>query len=235
MMLEIRNLTAAYGKVPALFGVDLDVRKGAVHGVMGHNGMGKTTLLRTVMGIMRSSGGSIVLGGMNVSGMEAHQRARRKLGYVPQGREIFGPLSVRENLELGCLAERNPEHRINEVLETFPRLKRLLDRRGGDLSGGEQQLLALARCLCARPELVLLDEPTEGIQPSIRDEIRDVLKSLADAGLTILLVEQNIDMLSSLCESVSLLERGRIVKTVHRQDRSPSVLATELIDLLSAL
>ena len=210
MLLEVKGLKAAYGIVPALHKVDFHAEPGEVVGILGHNGMGKTTLLRAIMGFVKVAGGDILFEGRSITGLPIHKRARLGLGLVPQGREIFPNLTVEENLISGiALDPGDPTARMREVLALFPRLERLLDRRGGALSGGEQQLLALARCLARRPKLMLLDEPTEGIQPSIIDEIAETLQALAARGdLTIVLVEQNLDFITGLARRVYAISSG---------------------------
>jgi branched-chain amino acid transport system ATP-binding protein len=183
--------------------------------------MGKTTLLRTLMGYLPATEGSIKFDGQDVTRLATHQRARRGLGLVPQGREIFPTLTVRDNLRMGFALSKGDERAaIDAVLADFPRLERLLDRPGSALSGGEQQLLALARCLCADPRLVLLDEPTEGIQPSIIDEIIDTLGALKDKrpGFTIVLVEQNLDFIAALSERVMVIQKGAITREIAAAD-----------------
>ncbi len=216
--LEVKGLKAAYGVVPALHRIDFHAEAGEVVGILGHNGMGKTTLLRAIMGFVKVTGGDILFEGQPVNGLSIHQRARLGLGLVPQGREIFPNLTVEENMMVGVAADgEDPAPRIKEALELFPRLQRLLDRRGGALSGGEQQLLALARCLCRRPKLMLLDEPTEGIQPSIIDEIEETLKTLAARGdLTIVLVEQNLDFITGLSNRVYAISNGVLESEIPR-------------------
>ena len=185
MMLDVQGLRTGYGRIPILNGVSFSVNEGEFIGILGHNGMGKTTLLKALMGFLPATGGRVMFGHDDVTTVEPFRRARLGLGYVPQGREIFPGLTVYENLRMGCGTQDNAEEDvIAAVLEEFPRLKTLLDRTGGALSGGEQQLLAIARCLCGDPRLVLLDEPTEGIQPSIIDEIVETLQRLqARSGL----------------------------------------------------
>ncbi|KQV41328.1 ABC transporter ATP-binding protein [Rhizobium sp. Root1204] len=210
-ILEVCQLTTSYGRVPALFGADFHINQGEFVGILGHNGMGKTTLLKTIIGFLPVLGGKINFMGQSLSDLTTEQRSKLGIGYVPQGRQIFPTLSVLENLRMGCLSRQNEEAAIKEALLTFPRLERLLDRPGGALSGGEQQLLALARCLCCEPKLILLDEPTEGIQPSIIDEMIDTLQGLRkDRGITMLLVEQNLNFISSLSDRVLVLQKGRI-------------------------
>ena len=178
-LLEVKGLRSGYGKVPALHGVDLTVNDGEIVGVLGHNGMGKSTLMKTLMGIVPAKSGSIIYAGLDLTIESVSERSRLGLGYVPQGRGIFPNLSVYDNIRMGFAAHGlDEEEAIRQTLAEFPRLERLMDRDGGALSGGEQQLLALARCLVSEPELILLDEPTEGIQPSIIDEIVELLRDL---------------------------------------------------------
>jgi urea ABC transporter ATP-binding protein UrtE len=211
-MLEVENLHAGYGSVPILTGISLNVRAGEFVGVLGHNGMGKTTLMRALIGLIPATAGRIRLAGNDVTKLPPHSRARQGLAYVPQGREIFPGLSVRENLELAAIAARvSASERLPAVLAQFPRLNGLLDRPGGALSGGEQQLLALARALVPSPRVLLLDEPTEGIQPSIIEEIIErLLIFREDRQLTLVLVEQNLDFIRDLADRVLLIQKGRI-------------------------
>ncbi|WP_320203193.1 ABC transporter ATP-binding protein [Agrobacterium rosae] len=215
-MLEVTQLRSGFGRIPIIGGVDLGVAPGELLGILGHNGAGKTTLLKTLAGFLPVTDGSIRLEGRDIASLPPYARARAGMGYVPQGRRIFPALSVRENLEI---AAARSGRSIEEVLELFPRIVRLLDRAGGALSGGEQQLLALARCLCARPKIMLLDEPTEGIQPSIIEEmIETLLRIRKSDGLTILLVEQNLECLQALADRILVLNRGVIVKELRGAD-----------------
>jgi urea transport system ATP-binding protein len=218
--------------VPILAGISISVEAGEFVGILGHNGMGKTTLLRTLMGYLPATEGSIKFDGQDVTRLATHQRARRGLGLVPQGREIFPTLTVRDNLRMGfALSKGDEAAAIDAVLADFPRLERLLDRPGGALSGGEQQLLALARCLCADPRLVLLDEPTEGIQPSIIDEIIDTLLALKHKrpGFTIVLVEQNLDFIAALSERVMVIQKGAITREIAAADLSDIEIVGEFV------
>ncbi|GJD60202.1 ABC transporter ATP-binding protein [Methylobacterium frigidaeris] len=219
-LLDVENLRASYGRVPILMGVDFALAPGEYLGILGHNGMGKTTLMRTLMGHLPATAGTVRFAGTDVTRLPIHQRARLGMGLVPQGREIFATLSVRENLRMGLASAPKEDPRIiDDVLADFPRLVRLLDRRGGALSGGEQQLLALARCLCTRPKLVLLDEPTEGIQPSIIEEIIETLLALKKRwDLSMIIVEQNLDFITSLSDRVLGIQKGRITGEVSRED-----------------
>ena len=227
-MLDVSILRASYGRVPVLMGIDLLLKQGEFLGILGHNGMGKTTLMRTLMGFIPATAGGVTFLNHDITDLKPHARSRLGLGYVPQGREIFPALSVLDNLRMGCLAGPSQDRGlIEETLELFPRLKRLLDRRGGALSGGEQQLLALARCLCTKPKLILLDEPTEGIQPSIIEEIAETLQRLrAATGVSMILVEQNLDFIASLSDRVLVIQKGRIAGELKPdQLDDPSVVA----------
>lgn len=214
MMLEATGLHSGYGRIPILWGVNLQVARREFVGLWGHNGMGKSTLMRTLMGFLPATQGSIAFEGADITRLPSHRRAQIGLGYVPQGREIFPGLTVLDNLRMGCAKDDvQPGAVIEAVLEEFPRLQRLLGRTGGLLSGGEQQLLALARCLCGNPKLVLLDEPTEGIQPSIIEEMIETLSRLRDSrGLTMILVEQNRDFITALSSRVLIIQKGSIVR-----------------------
>jgi branched-chain amino acid transport system ATP-binding protein len=233
MMLNVQGLRAGYGRIPILNGVNFSVKAGEFIGILGHNGMGKTTLLKALMGFLPATGGSVRFDGGDVTTAEPYQRARLGLGYVPQGREIFPGLTVYDNLRMGCTKETGSEQAtIDEVLEEFPRLKPLLDRSGGALSGGEQQLLALARCLCGKPRLILLDEPTEGIQPSIIDEIVEVLRSLRDkSGLTMILVEQNLEFIAALSKRILIIQKGAITRELQPGDLADANLVGEFIGI----
>jgi branched-chain amino acid transport system ATP-binding protein len=234
MMLDVQGLRTGYGRIPILNGVGFAVEAGEFIGILGHNGMGKTTLLRALMGFLPATSGHVQFAGRDVTALEPYRRARLGLAYVPQGRDIFPGLSVYDNLRMGCTKEpsRGESETIAAVLEDFPRLKTLLDRSGGALSGGEQQLLAIARCLCGRPRLVLLDEPTEGIQPSIIDEIVETLLRLKDnSGLTMILVEQNLDFIAALSQRILVIQKGRITQEVKPDDLHQASLMGEFIGI----
>lgn len=213
-ILSVRDLHAGYGKIPILSGVTFDVGEREYLGILGHNGMGKTTLMRTLMGALPATKGAISFRGANITHSKVHERSRSGLGLVPQGREIFATLTVMENLRMGMAsAHKEDSGVIDDVLNDFPRLHRLLDRPGGALSGGEQQLLALARCLCTRPSLVLLDEPTEGIQPSIIEEIIETLLRLKERrGLSMIIVEQNLDFINGLSDRIIGIQKGHVTE-----------------------
>ena len=204
-----------YGESHTLWDVDLDVLSGTCTCLMGRNGVGKTTLLKSIMGLLPVSSGSIFFDGNELTGKPAELRARKGIGYVPQGREIFTQLSVEENLRVALLARDDGLREIPEyIFEIFPVLKQMLNRRGGDLSGGQQQQLAIGRALSLSPKLLILDEPTEGIQPNIVHEIGDIILRLnQEKGLTILLVEQKLPFARRVAQSFCILDKGRDVAT----------------------
>lgn len=217
MMLSISDLSSGYGRIPILHGISFNVEAGECVGIWGHNGMGKTTLLTAIMGYQSATKGKVEFGGEDLTRSAPHVRARKGLGLVPQGRQIFPTLSVLENLRMGNIQHDDADI-IEDVLELFPRLKPLLARAGGLLSGGEQQLLALARCLCSRPKLMMLDEPTEGIQPSINEEIAETLMQLrTQRRLTMVLVEQRRDFIAALASRVLVMQKGQIARSISPQ------------------
>lgn len=211
-MLSVQGLDVCYGKTQVLFGVDLEVTGDGMMCVMGRNGVGKSTLLNAIMGVLKPKTGKVVFEGKDITSLRPDQRVREGLAYVPQGRQSFGNLTVLENLKVVIEALGGPKSGIDEVLYLFPRLEPLLSRRAGFLSGGQAQQLAIARALLARPRLLLLDEPTEGLQPSIIGEIEDTIAALNQtSGLSILLVEQYMEFALRLAESYSVLEAGHVV------------------------
>lgn len=232
-LLETRGLRSGYGDLPVLHDVDFAVAEGEFVGILGHNGMGKTTLLRTLMGYLPATGGQVHFAGMDITRLPTPRRARLGIGFVPQGREIFPLLSVRDNLRMGLAIRSAAEEAeaMDAVLAAFPRLSRLLDRQGGALSGGEQQLLALARCLCTDPRLILLDEPTEGIQPSILDEIIETLLHLRRSrkNFSLVLVEQNLDFISALSDRVLIIQKGRFIQQLEAASMSDAGLVGEYV------
>jgi urea transport system ATP-binding protein len=233
MILGVEDLRTAYGRIPILNGISFAVAEGEFIGILGHNGMGKTTLLKALMGFLPATGGNVRFAGQDVTAAPPYQRARLGLGYVPQGREIFPGLSVLDNLRMGCAKDSGDERAIiAPILADFPRLKPLLDRQGGALSGGEQQLLAIARCLCGKPRLLLLDEPTEGIQPSIIEEIVETLRRLREkSGLTVILVEQNLDFIAALSQRILIIQKGTITQEVRPSDLGDADLVGEFIGI----
>ena len=226
-LLDVYELHGGYGKVPVLHGVSFAVGEGEIVGLLGHNGMGKTTLLKHLMGYLPANSGVITFDGEDITRLPVYRRSWAGLGYVPQGRDIFPQLSVRDNLCFAWHRQGDEEQALHRILRSFPRLERLLTRKGDNLSGGEKQLLAIARCLMADPIMVLLDEPSEGIQPSIIDEISETLLQIrASSGLSILLVEQNFDFLTGLADRLLVLERGEIRAEVSgEQAKHPEFLA----------
>lgn len=228
-VLNASGLCSGYGNIPILNDVTFNVAGGEFVGILGHNGMGKTTLLRTLMGHIAASAGTVRFKDEDITLVRPEKRAKDGLGYVPQGRQIFPHLSVWENLKFAALSSGNrDEAKLDEILTFFPRLKRLLGRQGGVLSGGEQQLLALARCLATDPDLILLDEPTEGIQPSIIEEIAETLSAINQKqGLAFVLVEQNLEFIGALSERVLMMQKGRIVREMTSQDLTKTDLVHE--------
>ncbi len=212
-MLEVNDINLSYGASQALWGVSLAAEPGKVTCLMGRNGVGKTSTLRAIVGQQGIMSGAITLDGKPVDRMRPFERAREGIAFVPQGREIFPLLTVRENLETGYACLKAPERHVSEELfDLFPVLKDMLGRRGGDLSGGQQQQLAIARALVTRPRVLLLDEPTEGIQPSIIQDIGRVISLLRDRGdMAILLVEQYFEFAKELADTFHVMDRGEIV------------------------
>jgi urea transport system ATP-binding protein len=217
-LLNLRLVSAGYGNAPVLFDVDLDVKPGAATALLGRNGVGKTTLLRTIMGLHKLSGGDIFLNGDEVSDMGAHQRARKGVGFVPQGRHVFPQLTVEENLQVGlsALTSRGEPGRRSVpdyIFDLFPKLAQIAKRHAGFLSGGEQQQLAIGRALAGRPQLLLLDEPTEGVQPNVVQQIQEVLGRIRiELGVAIIIVEQNLDFAWGFADRYVVMQRGRVVK-----------------------
>lgn len=213
-MLQVSKLNQYYGESHTLWDLDLNVPEGSCTCLMGRNGVGKTTLLKSVMGLLKVRSGTIRLGTEDLISARPELRARRGIGYVPQGREIFGQLTVHENLRTGLVARPDRATEIPErVFRLFPVLKSMLRRRGGDLSGGQQQQLAMGRALAIDPKLLILDEPTEGIQPNIVAQIAEVLLELRASGLTILLVEQKLPFVRKVADRFCIMDRGRGVLT----------------------
>jgi branched-chain amino acid transport system ATP-binding protein len=212
-VLEISNLTAGYGDVPVLWGVSLSVPRGQVVALVGANGMGKTTLLRAISGVIRPSGGAVRVNGQDVTGLAPHAVAAEGVAHVPEGRQLFPEMTVRENLTMGAYLPRAKAGRadsIERVYGLFPRLRERHAQLAGSLSGGEQQMLAIARGLMLHPQLLMLDEPSLGLAPLLVEEIFATVARLRDEGMTILLVEQNVQQALRLAESGYVLENGRI-------------------------
>ena len=213
MILSINKLDFAYGEAQILYGVTLDIELGKVTCIMGRNGVGKTTLLRNIMGTLKPAAGSILLAGKEIAQLPPYTRAKLGVNLVPQGREIFPRMTVEENLRVGLQARDDGVKKIpDEIFELFPVLHTMRGRMGGDLSGGQQQQLAIGRALAGNPGVLLLDEPTEGIQPSIITQIGEVLRKLSKRGdMAIVLVEQYLDFVKEFGDSYVIMNRGRIV------------------------
>ena len=212
-MLQIKNINQYYGGSHILRNVALEAKVGEITVVLGRNGVGKTTLLKSIMGVVPIKSGSITLDGQAIQKETSYERVRRGIGFVPQGREIFGRLTVEDNLKMGLAYKSGSAPIPAELFELFPVLKQMLNRRGGDLSGGQQQQLAIARALAANPKLLILDEPTEGIQPSVIKDIGRVLRLLADRKtMAIVLVEQYYDFAAELADQYVVMERGEVIK-----------------------
>ncbi len=216
-MLTVKNLNAYYGKIHILQGVNLEVQNSDFIGLIGRNGVGKTTTLKSIMHLLSTVTGEVTFEGKNLKKIEPHIIQSLGIGYVPQGRGIFPTLTVKENLEIS-LVNKNGKN-IDEVLERFPRLKERYKQMGGTLSGGELQMLAIARCLVSKPKLLILDEPTEGIMPLLVQQIRNELKNINNQGVAILLVEQNVQTALKLCKKIYIMEKGKIV----HEDNSKSL------------
>ena len=216
MYFKVQGITALYGKSRILHGVDLEVDKGEIVALMGRNGVGKSTTLRTIMGIVRPAGGVVSLDGRKIQGYRPHRIARIGLGYVPEDRRIFPRLTVLENLLMGLRAMKgrdtaNTAWNLDRIYDTFPILKERRNQRGTALSGGEQQMLTIARTLMGNPDIMLVDEPTEGLAPLIRTQVGGILRDINQRGVTVLLVEQNMNVALSLADRAYIMSKGRIV------------------------
>ena len=210
MMLEVRKLNAGYGSVQVLRDISLAVGKGEILCLLGRNGAGKTTLMKAIMGLLRAYSGTVVLEGREISSLPAHQVPRRGVAYVPQGRRLFSAMTVAENLQIGLMAGNQGQDALDHALNLFPRLRERLDQRAETLSGGEQQMLATARALCLKPKVMLLDEPTEGLQPSMISLIRSVIVELKQKDVAILLVEQRVEAVLEIADRIAFIENGQV-------------------------
>ena len=220
-MLTVEGMTASIGKVPVLKGVNLDVGPGETVALLGRNGVGKTSTLRAILGLLKRTGGKVAYNGKDLSRTPAHALAALGIGYVPQGRGIFPLLTVEENLCLGLRGQPDPAV-MQDILVRFPRLKERLTQAAGTLSGGEQQMLAIARCLIMKPSLIMMDEPTEGIMPKLVTQIRHEIAEIAKRGIAVLIVEQNVRTALRLAQRVYVMERGTVV-----HEASPAALRSE--------
>jgi branched-chain amino acid transport system ATP-binding protein len=216
-LLQIEGLRAGYGSGDVLQGVNLEVNQGEVVGVLGRNGVGKTTLMRTIMGLTRSTAGTILHWGKDVTARYPEDRAIAGFGYVPQGRLVFQHMSVEDNLRVGALERGRNRQRIEDMYVQFPRLRERRRQRAGTLSGGEQEMLVIARALVGEPDILLLDEPSEGVQPNIVKDIGRLVKDLNESGMTVLLVEQNIELMQAAARRGCVMEKGRIVREIPEE------------------
>ena len=231
-VLEVAGLCAAYGRTPVLRGVDMTIARGEIVSLIGRNGVGKTTTMRCLIGLLRATSGRIVFQGRPITELPADERARLGIGYIPQGRQVFPRMTVEENIAVSLLASPGKDRRLTElVYQYFPILKQRRRQSAGTLSGGEQQQLAIGRALVGNPRLMLLDEPSEGIQPSIVDMICEVLKSVRDQlGTTILFVEQNLDTILAISERCYVVDKGAVVAEIDQARlRTPEAVRQHLL------
>ena len=229
-MLEVSNVDLKYGQSQILWDVSLTAKPARITAVMGNNGVGKSSLLKAISGRHPKSSGSVAVGGSQVQLTSAYHAARAGIAYVPQGREVFPMMTVLENLQTGFASLPKSEHGVpDRIYELFPVLRDMQSRRGGDLSGGQQQQLAIARALIPRPKVLLLDEPTEGIQPNVIQQIGDALRSLRDTGdMAIVLVEQNADFAYRIADEFAVMEQGRVKRTADKSDYTKEDLLADL-------
>jgi urea transport system ATP-binding protein len=224
-MFEVRNLSSAYGQSEVIHGIDLAVGQGEIVALVGRNGMGKSTLMKSLIGVMPARSGQIVVDGTDVTSLAVHQRVARGLAYVPQGRQIFGTMTVKENIETGLVVTGKREI-PREIFDLFPILAEFEGRRGGNLSGGQQQQLAIARALASDPKVLLLDEPTEGIQPSIIKDIARLLRDIRSIrNLCIVVCEQVLSFVLDIADRIFVMEGGRIVHTDSREHVDEAAIA----------
>lgn len=221
MVLELTGIDAGYGNVQVLRGLTLSARAGEVTCVMGRNGAGKSTMLRAIMGQVAVSAGTVTLDGQPVQGLPAHEVPRLGIGYVPQGRRLFGALTVAENIEVGLMTRGRGADVRERVLTLFPRLRERLGQQARTLSGGEQQMLAIARALCLEPKVLLLDEPTEGLQPSMIALIRETVTALKATGVATVLVEQRVDAVLSMADRVAFVTGGAVAEVLEARGLTP--------------
>lgn len=233
MLLELKNVEAAYGNIKALKGINLSVLEGKIVTLIGANGAGKSTTMKTIMGIMKPIAGDVLFKGESIAGMKTHNIVKKGVVLVPEGRQILQNMSVRENLEMGAYQRKDPEgikEDLSKVFERFPRLFERQNQFGGTLSGGEQQMLAIGRAVMAKPEVMLLDEPSMGLAPLVVQQIFDVIKDINKMGTTVLLVEQNARKALQIADYAYVMETGRIVMEGPAQEvaNNPDVMAAYL-------
>ncbi len=219
-MLDLQNVETGYGAARVLRGVSLDVRAGEIHCLMGRNGAGKTTTMKAITGLLTLWSGELQIDGASVGKLPAHERGKEGISYIPQGRRLFSELTVAQNLEVGLMTRASSRAVREKVLDLFPRLRERLGQRAMTLSGGEQQMLATARALCTEPKVLLLDEPTEGLQPTMVTAIEDVVLQMREEGVAILLVEQHLEAVLRLADRVTFIENGQSRKTVDAGELS---------------
>ena len=219
VLLDVIELNAGYGGKPVLQGVDFQVREGEIVAVIGRNGVGKSTLMKTLIGLLSTDKGSINLDGASIDLLSAHKRARKGIGYVPQGRDVFPRMTVLENLLVGeSIAGKSTPGKVEEIFRYFPILKERADQRAGTMSGGQQQQLAIGRVLMGDPSMILLDEPSEGIQSNIVQDIARIMVELnRETGVTVVFVEQNVDMIRAMAQRCYVMDKGRIVAELDRE------------------
>ena len=213
-MLQLGSIETGYGSAQVLHGLTLEARAGEIVCLLGRNGAGKTTTLKAIMGLLPLWSGTITCNGENIGALPAHEIPKHGIGYVPQGRRLFAELTVRENLEIGLMVRKRGRSTLERMLDIFPRLSERLTQRADTLSGGEQQMLATARALCIEPSVLLLDEPTEGLQPSMIEQIRQVIVRMKGEGVAIILVEQRVDAVLAIADRVAFIENGRTRETL---------------------
>ena len=221
-MLQLRNIDCYYGAVQVLYGVSLDIAPGEILGLLGRNGAGKTTTLKSIMGLVKARAGNIALDGSELTSLGAHEVPKLGVAYVPQGRGLFSGLSVEDNLRMGLYVRDSGAEVLERVLTLFPILRERMQQRAGTLSGGEQQMLATARALCLEPKLLLLDEPSEGLMPSVVNTMLDTVAALKETGVAVLLVEQKVDAALKIADRIVFMENGTI-----QEETTPAALGAD--------
>ncbi len=226
-MLEVRDIDVFYGKAQALYGLSLSVQAGEILCLLGRNGAGKSTIMQAIMGLLPLRSGAVLLDGEDLSNLPAHRVPGKGIGYIPQGRRLFADLTVAENIEIGLMVCGHDRATRERVLDIFPPLRERLDQQAWTLSGGEQQMLATARALCIEPRVLLLDEPTEGLQPSMIEQIRRVIVQMKSAGVAVVLVEQRVDAVLSIADRVAFIENGHSRECVDARalEKDPALLS----------
>lgn len=228
-MLKIKEMDSYYGESKVIPSLDLNIEKGKIVCLIGRNGVGKSTTLKSIMGLVKTPKGSIELEGEDIIKMPTYNRVKQGIGYVPQGRDIFPQMTVYENLMLGLYANKQKPELPDYIYELFPILKKFEKRKGGDLSGGQQQQLAIARALVTKPKILILDEPTEGIQPSVIQDIGDVIRKInKEMGLTVLIVEQYLDFVLGISDYIYMMEKGEIILKGNTADLDAKIVQEKM-------